>query len=58
MIQKGRSPLYFAAHNGRKVIVQLLLGHHANVDLPTDVRHSNTMYTIHIDTYAPVAIHS
>ena len=58
MIQKGASPLWCAAHDGRKDIVQLLLDHHANVDLPNDVRHSNTMYTIHIDTFAPVAIHS
>ena len=58
MMQTGESPLGFAAQDGRKDIVQLLLDHHANVDLPTDVRHSNTMYTIHIDTCAPVAIHS
>ena len=58
MIQTAVSPLWCAAHDGRTDIVQLLLDHHANVDLPTDVRHSNTMYTIHIDTCAPVAIHS
>ena len=58
MIQKGRSPLRCAARDGHKDIVQLLLDHHANVDLPTDVRHSNTMYAIHIDTCASVAIHS
>ena len=50
MMQTGESPLYFAAQDGRKDIVQLLLDHHANVDLSTDVRHSNTMYTIHIDS--------
>ena len=58
MIQKGKSPLYIAAHIGHRDIVQLLLDHHANVDLPSDVRHSNTMYTKHIDTCAPVAIQS
>ena len=50
ILQYGQSPLWSAAFNGLIDIVLLLLEHHAAVDLPNDVRHSNTMYTIHIDT--------
>ena len=49
ILQEGQSPLWWAAYRGHIAIVLLLLEHHAAVDLPTDVRHSNTMYTIHID---------
>ena len=50
ILQYGESPLFIAAFKGLIDIVLLLLVHHAALDLPTDVRHSNTMYTIHIDT--------
>ena len=59
MTQTGVSPLGFAVFDGYKGIVQLLLDHHANVDLPNDVRHSNTMYTQYTQyTLILVAIHS
>ena len=51
MLQKGQSVLWKASSGGYTEIVLLLLRHHAVVDLPNDVRHSNTMYTIAIDTY-------
>ena len=47
MIQKGQSPLWFASSGGRNDIASLLL----ELDLPNDVRHSNTMYTVHIDSH-------
>ena len=50
MLQKGRSPLWKACFYGHTNIVQVLLRSDAEVDLPTDVRHSNTMYTVDIDT--------
>ena len=50
MLQKGESPLWKASYEGHTEIVLLLLRHHAEVDLPNDVRHSNTMYTVDIDT--------
>ena len=49
MIQKGDSVLWKASFEGHTEIVLLLLYHHAAVDLPTEVRHSNTMYTVDID---------
>ena len=49
MLQKGQSVLWSATYNGSYDIVLLLLRHHAAVDLPNDVRHSNTMYTVDID---------
>ena len=49
MLQKGYSVLSIASLKGRAEIVRLLLRHHAAVNLPTDVRHSNTMYTVDID---------
>ena len=49
MLQKGKSVLWRASFEGHIEIVLLLLHHHAAVDLPNDVRHSNTMYTIDID---------
>ena len=58
MIQKGLSPLWRAAFDGRKDIVQLLLDSHANVNLPNDVRYSNTMYIMHIDINFVLGIHS
>ena len=45
MLQKGQSVLYHACYFGHAQIVLLLLRHHAAVDLPNDVRYSNTMYT-------------
>ena len=33
-------------------IVLLLLGNHAEVELPNDVRYSNTKYTVDMDTCA------
>ena len=49
MLQKGKSVLWIASFKGRAEIVLLLLRHHAAVDLPNDVRHCNTMYTVDID---------
>ena len=49
MLQKGQSVLWSATYNGSYDIVLLLLRHHAAVDLPNDVRHCNTMYTVDID---------
>ena len=48
MLQKGKSVLWRASFEGHTEIVLLLLHHHAAVDLPNDVRHSNTMYTVDI----------
>ena len=50
MIQKGDSVLWSAAYEKNGDIVLLLLQHGAVVDQPNDVRHSNTMYTVDIDT--------
>ena len=49
MLQEGLSILWTASFKGYTEIVLLLLHHHAAVDLPNDVRHSNTMYTVDID---------
>ena len=51
MLQKGHSVLLIATLKGFAETVLLLLRHHAAVDLHTesDVRHSNTIYTIDID---------
>ena len=49
MLQKGYSVLFKASVKGYTEMVLLLLHHHAAVDLPNDVRHSNTMYTVDID---------
>ena len=49
MLQKGRSVLWSAAYKENSDIVLLLLQHGAVVNLPNDVRHSNTMYTVDID---------
>ena len=49
MLQEGDSVLWKASFKGYTKIVELLLRHHAAVDLPADVRHSNTMYTVDID---------
>ena len=49
MIQIGESVLWKASFEGHTKIVLLLLHHHAAVDLPNDVRHCNTMYTVDID---------
>lgn len=46
MLQKGQSILWIAAHFGHTNIVLHLLEHGAEVDLPNDVRQSNTMYTL------------
>ena len=51
MLQKGLSVLWKAGFEGHTEIVLLLLRYHAVVNLPNDVRHSNTMYTIDIDAY-------
>ena len=59
--QEGQSVLYLASYDGNTELVLLLLKHGAAVDLPNEVRHSNTMYTVDIDTctvgshkYAPL----
>ena len=49
MLQKGHSILWIASFGGYTEIVLLLVRHHAAVDLPNDVRHSNTIYTINVD---------
>ena len=46
MLQKGQSILWKAAFNGHTDIALHLLEHGAEVDLPNDVRQSNTMYTL------------
>ena len=50
MLQKGYSVLWKASLKGLAEIVLLLLHQLAAVDLPTNVRHSNTMYKVDIDT--------
>ena len=62
MIQKGQSPLWLASRDGQSDIASLLLQHHAEVDLPevylpADVRHSNTMYTVHTDTRSQLYVY-
>ena len=49
VLQKGQSVLWSAAYEGNGDIVLLLLRHQAAVNLPNDVRHSNTIYTVDID---------
>ena len=48
-LQKGKLVLWKASFEGHTEIVLLLLRHHAAVDLPNDVRHSNAIYTVNID---------
>ena len=48
MLQKGRSPLWTASFCGHAEIVLLLLRHRAAVDLPNDVRHSNTQTSMFV----------
>ena len=52
MLLKGKSILWNACYKGHTDIVLLLLSNNAEVDLPNDVRYSNTMYTVDIDTCA------
>ena len=51
MLQKGASFLGKACYDGHTNIVLLLLGNHAEVDLPTDVRYSDTVCTHTVDSY-------
>ena len=57
MLQNGQSVLWTASFGGHTEIVLLLLRHHAAVDLPTDVRHCNTMYTVEIVLAIAIAGH-
>ena len=36
-VQKGKTPLFYASEQGKNDLVQLLLEHCAEVDLPADV---------------------
>ena len=49
MLQNGQSVLWAACYDGREDIILLLLSNHAEVNLPNDVRYSNTVYTVDID---------